>query len=299
MKNIFKTIILTLLVTNIYGQSISVEPANLKFNPVLGLSAFNNTEPGLVLSGTHPTFKPSLTIRHNNSYIGTITSNQLNDFRFFTNQGFRFQVNINSNFVDALSILPNGSVGIGTDPSINAKLDVEGNIRSASLDFTEQNASDKRLLFADNNGVIRADNSTNQYQSYNFTAIHPQDYTDQLIKGSGYAWINTTNIGATIYLPVNLPDGVKVSNIRAFLWDDSASDLVFTFSRNSHLSNSFSTISTATTTGASAAIRFFDATANETIQNQSNSYYVNISSVGNWIGNNLRFHSIVITYNYQ
>lgn len=299
MKNFIKIFIFAFTLSNIYGQGISIEPSVLRLNPVLNFSLLNNTEPGVRFNSIHPTFRPSFTFRHNGAFIGTITGNSLNDFEFRTNQGFRFQTNINFNFIDALTILNDGRIGIGTNPSQFSKLDVEGNIRSASLDFIEQVSTEKRMIFADANGVIRVDNSTNLYQSYNFSSVQAQDYDDQLRKGSGFAWFNTTNIGATMYLPINLPDGVKVTNVRMYVLDDSASDLSFTFSKNTHLSNTFTTIASAQTSGANANIQLIESTANESIQNQSNSYYLNISSVGNWIGNNLRFHSLVITYQYQ
>ncbi|MFN3851351.1 MAG: hypothetical protein ACK4NY_18080 [Spirosomataceae bacterium] len=299
MKIIFKIFILSVTFSTVYGQGISVEPSRIRFSPVLSVSPFSDTDPSLQIFSSHPTSKPSLTFRHLGRYNGTITSDNNDNFTFYTNYGYRFQTNINFNYVDALTILNDGRVGIGTNPSQFAKLDVDGNIRSSSLDFVEQASTERRMIFADANGVIRADNSTNQFQSYNFSAVHSQDYNDQLRKGSGFAWFNTTNTGATMYLPVNLPDGVKVTNVRMFAIDDSASDLIFTFSRNNHLSNSFTTIASAQTTGANTNMQFIESTSNETIQNQNNSYYLNISSVGNWIGNNLRFHSLVITYQYQ
>lgn len=299
MKTIIKILFLTFIYLNAFSQAISIDPNALRFNPVLSLAAFNTTEPSLRLTSIHPNFKPSFSLRHNGTFIGSMTGNNSNDFQFYTNQGFRFQTNINFNYVDALTILSDGRIGIGTNPSQFSKLDVEGNIRSASLDFIEQISTEKRMIFADANGVIRVDNSTNLYQSYNFSSVQAQDYDDQLRKGSGFAWFNTTNIGATMYLPINLPDGVKVTNVRMYVLDDSASDLSFTFSKNTHLSNTFTTIASAQTNGANANIQLIESTANESIQNQSNSYYLNISSVGNWIGNNLRFHSLVITYQYQ
>jgi hypothetical protein len=299
MKIILKTALFVLIISKTYGQGISVEPNVLRFNPVLNFRPFNTTEPSLQLISSHPTFRPSLSFRHSGNTLGWITGNGNNDLVLYANQSFRFETLFNGNFFNVMNIQNDGSVGIGITPSANAKLDVDGNIRSSSLDFIEQSSTERRLIFADANGVIRADNSTNQFQSYNFSAVQAQDYDDQLRKGSGYAWFNTTTIGATMYLPVNLPDGVKVTNVRLYFLDDSASEMTFTFSKNNHSTNTFTTIAIAQSSGANTNIRDIQDTANETIQNQSNSYYINISSVGNWIGNNLRFHSVVITYQYQ
>ncbi|MCU0323824.1 MAG: hypothetical protein MUF45_01020 [Spirosomaceae bacterium] len=299
MKIILKTVLFILFISKIYGQGISIEPNVLRFNPVLSFRPFNATEPSLDLISSHSTFRPSLSFRHFGNTLGWITGNSTNDLVLYARQSFRFETLFNGNFFNVMTIQNNGSVGIGVNPSVNAKLDVDGNIRSSSLDFTEQSSTERRLIFTDANGVIRADNSTDQYQSYGFSAVQAQDWNDQLRKGSGYAWFNSTNIGATMYLPVNLPDGVKVTNVRLYFLDDSASDLIFTFSKNNHSSNAFTTIASAQSSGANTNIRDIQEATNETIQNQSNSYYLNVSSVGNWIGNNLRFHSFVITYQYQ
>jgi hypothetical protein len=174
-----------------------------------------------------------------------------------------------------------------------------GTISSSELEFSANTTTERRQVFADKDGVLRSENSSNQYASYNFTAIQAQDYDDQLRKGSGFAWFNTTTTPATMYLPVNLPNGVKITNVRMFIKDDSASNLSFTLNRNSHLSNTFTTIATATSASQIGTIFSLNDSANETVDNQNNSYYVNISSVGNWTGNTLQFHSLVITYQYQ
>ncbi|HEY1055927.1 MAG TPA: hypothetical protein VGE24_12350, partial [Emticicia sp.] len=79
---------------------------------------------------------------------------------------------------------------------------------------------------------------------------------------------------------------------------NSASDISFTFSRNTHTTNAFSTIASATSSSANASIRSINQDTSEVINNLTNTYYVNISSVGNWTGNTLQFHSLLITYQY-
>jgi hypothetical protein len=300
MKTTQKIILMILLISKVFGQGISLQPDRILFNEDLIFKifppSFSSLRSTLSFNSNSLTHPPILSFTVQGMEFGSISKNSSDDFNFTTNNGFTFST---LDVLSALKINKSGSIGVGIDPSLNARLDVDGNIRSSSLDFTEQASTERRLVFADANGVIRADNSTNQYQSYNFSAVQAQDYDDQLRKGSGYAWFNTTNIGATMYLPVNLPDGVKVTNVRAFLLDNAASDLIFTFSKNNHSTNSFTTIATAQTSGANASIQTLEKIVQETIQNQANSYYINISSVGNWIGNNLRFHSLVITYQYQ
>ncbi|MFY7911357.1 MAG: hypothetical protein ACOVO2_17465 [Emticicia sp.] len=186
------------------------------------------------------------------------------------------------------------------DNTVEERMSINLNgIRISDFDFSENTTTERRPVFADKDGILRIENSSNHYASYNFSAVQAQDYDDQLRKGSGFAWFNTTNIGATMYLPINLPDGVKVTNIRMFLLDNSASNLSFTFNKNSHLSNTFTAIATAQSSTNTANIFSLNDNANEIIDNQNNSYYINISSVGNWTGNTLQFHSLVITYQYQ
>lgn len=210
--------------------------------------------------------------------------------------------NVNGNF--AMRIDQSGDVTIrptysGTDYlAAKAQLDVGGTLRSQTLDFAETTLTERRPVFADKDGILRIENSSNQYISYNFSSVQSQNWDDQLRRGSGYAWFNTTNTGGTMYLPVNLPDGVKVTNVRMYVLDNSASDISFTFSRNTHTSNTFTTLALATSSSASPSVRYINGVANETINNLDNSYYVNISSAGNWTGDTLRFHSLVITYQY-
>ncbi len=186
------------------------------------------------------------------------------------------------------------------DNTVEERMTINLNgIRISDFDFLENTTTERRPVFADKDGILRIENSSNHYASYNFSAVQAQDYEDQLRKGSGFAWFNTTTTPATMYLPINLPDGVKITNVRMFLKDDSASNLSFTMNRNSHLSNAFTTIATATSNAQVGSIFSLNVNANETIDNQNNSYYVNISSVGNWTGNTLQFHSLVITYQYQ
>ncbi|MEY4538750.1 MAG: hypothetical protein RLZZ306_507 [Bacteroidota bacterium] len=176
----------------------------------------------------------------------------------------------------------------------------QGSFRSQDLSFTTTNTAQIKPIFADKDGNLVVNNATTHYQSYNFTAVQAQDYDDQLRRGSGFAWFNTTTVGATMYLPVNLPDGVKVTNVRMYVKDNSASNISFTFTKNDHLSNAFTAIASAQSASNVASVfSINDSTVNEVINNLDNSYYVNISSAGSWTGNTLQFHSLVISYQYQ
>lgn len=190
-------------------------------------------------------------------------------------------------------------IGFSSFFPARADLDVNGTLRSSELKFTENSASERRPVFADKDGILRIESSSNHYASYNFSSVFPQNSLDEYTKGSGYAWFNTTSGQKTFYLPINLPDGVKITNVRMFLLDNSTSNLAFNFNKNSHLSNTFTTIASAQSSTSTANLFSITDNANETVDNQNNSYYVNISSSGNWTGNTLQFHSLVITYQYQ
>jgi hypothetical protein len=214
------------------------------------------------------------------------------------------QQNFNVNSKNNMRLDADGNVtirpiynGTGFDAA-KATLDVGGTIRSFSLDFDEVGQLERRPVFANKDGVLILGGASTQYLSYNFSQVQAQNWDDQLRRGSGFAWFNTTTTGGTMYLPVNLPDGVRVTNVRMYVVDNSASDISFIFSRNTHTTNTFTTIASATSSGANANIRSINQDTSETISNLNNTYYINISSVGNWTGNTLQFHSLLITYQY-
>jgi hypothetical protein len=228
-------------------------------------------------------------------------------FRLLSKSNTLFQLDKNGVIYTPILIENTGRVLINANEASelisynNAKadLDVNGTLRSTELDFAETISTERRPVYADKDGILRVENSSNHYMSYNFTSVQAQNYDDQIIRGSGFAWFNTTTSPKTLYLPVNLPDGVKVTNVRMYLLDNSASNLSFTFNKNTHVTNTFTSIATAQSSTNTVGIFSINNNANETIDNANNSYYVNISSSGNWTGNTLQFHSLVITYQYQ
>ncbi|MFC3809694.1 hypothetical protein [Lacihabitans lacunae] len=262
-------------VSSLIINSKNYEPFSIKNDkPSISFPLFANTNQ----------FQGSLIGQDENLYV-----NGKKGLLFFTNNNHR------------MSLLADG-VLIGNAGSAKASLDVDegnGTLRSKELDFAETISTERRPVYADKDGILRVENSSNHYMSYNFTSVQAQNYDDQIIRGSGFAWFNTTTSPKTLYLPVNLPDGVKVTNVRMYLLDNSASNLSFTFNKNTHVTNTFTSIATAQSSTNTVSIFSINNNANETIDNANNSYYVNISSSGNWTGNTLQFHSLVITYQYQ
>lgn len=109
------------------AQGISVEPSRIKLNSSTFIYPFNNADPSFIINGIHPTFRPSLTLLHNTNPIGTITGSPTRDFRFYTNQGYEFQVLANTNYINAIRITPNdGYVGIKTVSEPTSTLEVNG-----------------------------------------------------------------------------------------------------------------------------------------------------------------------------
>jgi len=218
-----------------------------------------------------------------NNYRGSITR-ILNSLQFDFNDYMIFDVGNPS------SRIIFGSTGLET----------AGSLKSRDLGFTTTNNAQIKPVFADKDGKLVVDNATTHYASYNFTAVQAQDWDDQLRKGSGFAWFNSTNAPKTMYLPVNLPDGVRITGVTMSYIDESASSIDFVFNANNHTTNTFTTICSGTSILSDNTIRSSFTAANTIVNNQVNSYYVNISSGGgSWVGDNLRFHSLVIHYQYQ
>ncbi len=281
MKNLFKVLIMSILCFQGLAQSKMDMGANeIKINRPLTIDQNNFNALSI--------FAPLNTTSNFNFSEGGIFKGGFQ--RVDNLLSFYFEGGIYFNF--GFPIIGTGitQTGVYTD----------GIFQSKEMRFTTTNTVQLKPVFADRNGKLVVDNiATNHYQSYNFTAVQAQDWDDQLRKGSGFAWFNTTNAPKTMYLPVNLPDGVKVTNVRMFVNDNSASNISFAFNRNSHLSNAFTTIATAQSSANVTSVFSINDNASEVIDNFNNSYYVNISSVGNWTGNTLQFHSLVISYQYQ
>ncbi len=193
-----------------------------------------------------------------------------------------------------------GGVTLGSPSKYNAaKLNVGGYIRSEPLKFTPGNFNTEKIpVFTNANGVLVKGYYENQYYSVNFSMAQAQNYSDQLMKGSGYAWLNTTNTPGTIYVPISFQQGALLLGMRVYYYDNSNSDFTFTFYKNDHDTNNFSVWGSASSSGASGMLRYSDVYLNQVVDPGEASFYLNVSSSGNWTGNSLKFHSVVFKYNY-
>lgn len=234
----------------------------------------------------------------NNTFVGGLVGKD-NLLKIWGYEGLEFQI-------DDISAahFEFGRFFVGESGTAKAALDVEGTngvgtIRSRELDFNQVTDNERRPVFADKDGILRVSNTSNYCQSYNFSSVQAQDWDDQLRKGSGYAWFNTTTSPKTMYLPLNLPDGVVITNVRMYVWDNSASHISFVLNKNTHTTNAFTSVASAKSNFNVASVGSISASVNETIDNQTHSYYLNISSDGNWTGDTLKFHSLIITYQHR
>lgn len=266
------------------AQSITLQPNNFSTSQLNQNNFFESTgESVLKLRRTTAGFTGLPFYNDANAWVGGVYLSSLGG-SFYSNGSIGLDFVIGTSFNRPLLLRPNSVI-------------VEETLKITPLSFTGT-SSDKRQVFVNNLGEIETQSNTNQFMSYSFSAVQAQDYDDQLRRGSGLAWFNTTNIPATMYLPINLPNGVKVTNIRMYVLDNSASNISFSFTKFPHTSTNATSIATAQSNVQSGTIFSINNDANETIDNLANSYYVNISSVGNWTGNTLAFHSLVITYQY-
>ena len=285
---------------NTYAQSVVISPDKSIFSQ-------NSTSDSVVIQGkssvplalkTEQSFIMLPLNTKNSTFVGGLVG-QDNLLKIWGYQGLEFQL-------DDISAahFEFGRFFVGEYGTAKAALDVEGTngigtIRSRELDFEQVNNSERRPVFADKDGILRVSNTSNYYLSYNFSSVQAQDWDDQLRKGSGYAWFNTTTSPKTMYLPLNLPDGVVITNVRMYVWDNSASHISFVLNKNTHTTNTFTSVASAKSNFNVASLGSISASINETVDNQTNSYYLNISSDGNWTGDTLKFHSLVIMYQHR
>ena len=284
MKKLFKVLFLIFLCQQAFAQSkMDMRANDIVINRPLRIEHSINSNSFALYVKSPENSVSNFSFLEGNTFVGLI-SREDNRFRFF------FEGGVDFNFGFPFITTAITATGIITD----------GSLQSKDLSFTTTNNAQIKPVFADKDGKLIVDNIlTNHYQSYNFTAVQAQDYDDQLRKGSGFAWFNTTTAPATMYLPVNLPDGVKITSVEMKYVDNSASSIDFIMYANSNNTNTFTTISSGSSILASSSIRTSATAASTVVDNSANSYYVNISSGGNWTGNTLQFHSLVITYQYQ
>lgn len=126
MKKIITAFVLLHLSFSISAQNISLEPNFLRFNANVGLRTTSINSPSIQIVSSNTTAQPSLTfVNSSNTFLGTITGSESDNFRFSTNKGFNFQTISGFSLIDAMNISKEGNVGINTE-SPTSKFEVNG-----------------------------------------------------------------------------------------------------------------------------------------------------------------------------
>lgn len=197
---------------------------------------------------------------------------------------------------DKMGINPLPILGTYFAPSAN--LDVNGDIRSSVLAGTG-----KRPVFADENGVLEAGNST-EVVSYISNNIVADNSALNLITVANGRYINSSSSNASMLLPINIPNGATIKKIEVDFYDNSSNQNILISLRGDGKSSTNNFLEFLTL-GASTAVRTISESMQFTINNEVLSYYllfraingINTSSTS-WPGNLMAIRNIRVTYEY-
>ena len=187
-----------------------------------------------------------------------------------------------------------GNVGIGI-PAPLEKLHVSGNIRVSSLAGTGV-----RDVKADANGNLTLAVRTKYYSAPSLSFVQENTNGSSVANhASGAAWASTAS--GTLKCPLFLPHRANITNARIYYSDnDATNDLTFSVQRT-FLPNSGGFYGTTpSSSGSSATVLFVDIPLSFTVDNEDNTYFINVNpKTGGsvWINSvNLSVRSVVITY---
>lgn len=123
--------------------------------------------------------------------------------------------------------------------------------------------------------------------------------------GSGVQLFATGGTEDTFLAPVDLPDGATLGAMRAFVWDDSTTQLDVRLYRTPHRNPVFDVIySVATATDAPGTLELLDdsptSTAHSIVDNDVYGYFVLVSCPGSWATafTDLRLQGVTIEYEW-
>lgn len=163
-------------------------------------------------------------------------------------------------------------VGIG-DTSPSETLDVNGNIMVDSVKYNT---------------------ARTHYYSLHGITFHPYSDVSYYSGSKGGIYLST---GATtpVVASVNLPDGAKVIEFKAYIYDNSASDLTVRLYRLP-FNSGYYTMASVSSTGTPGETSYTDTTISyNTIDNSKNTYIVR-GDCSSWDSSNLQLASICIKY---
>jgi hypothetical protein len=187
---------------------------------------------------------------------------------------------------EQLTVLGNGNVGIGT-VSPSEKLQIAGNVKANSFVYTTP-----KTLYYNLSGIdFRA------YKSTDTTVVNV---------GSGSINMQNNISGKLILAAVHLPHGATMTNITAYIDDNSVSDnLRAVFYRKTILNNFFpDNLGFINSSGSSGVTTAYQTAVNANagsniVDNNLYTYYISVSpeaANGIWTGFDMAIRAIVIEY---
>ncbi len=208
-------------------------------------------------------------------------------------------------FQAALSILPNGNIGVGTNyPS--EKLHVIGNARISGL-----GGNGVKFVRVNNSGVLSstAETSYMNIPRPSFLAINGNIIGVNNNNGGIYCAGNSVG---SLEAPVNLPDGAIITNMAAYYTDDSPKNVRVQLHRRAYTSSTSTIIGTFSSTGAAGNTDILNGNVNistdNVVDNDTYVYYFRVSAIvllnnneitSTWgDGTTLTINQIKVTYSY-
>lgn len=198
---------------------------------------------------------------------------------------------------DKIGINPLPILGTYFPPAAN--LDVTGNIRSTALSGTG-----KRVLVANENGFIEA--RTKEVKGYGCDHFLTGDdsYNIVIVDLSNYVYMNSVSSGEYLRLPINLPNGVNITNIKIRYKDEHfTKGLKVRFIARSQIDVG-RTVNSATYNVSNASFLESEISVNQIVNNDFFTYslFFNVvetnGSDSTWPGQFIAIRSVTITYEY-
>ncbi|MCU0324055.1 MAG: hypothetical protein MUF45_02215 [Spirosomaceae bacterium] len=217
-----------------------------------------------------------------------------NHLSVFTDGIYGFMMNVN-----------NGRLGLGTTPTSNA-LTLQGRLHLPSW---ESNDNSENLLLATTNGeIVKAEMNRVEAHAISIYDFGTNGKANFVISSGLGNYSATTSNSAILHAPIQLPNGVRVTNIRASVVDNSTTNYLNVSLQAIANSASVSDIVSCSSksNGNSASRVEISANASPTtIDKLSNHYVLQISSkrtsddaATTWDAANLRIGTITVTYEY-
>jgi hypothetical protein len=300
----FITLLAVLFSVNVYAQNVGIG----EINPIESKLQVKTADSAALLiqnTATALNTKTALFYKSDNNYSGSIATIQTAP-SFYRMGLFTFGGAV-SGLKERLSILDGGNVGIGTITP-TAKLDIAGTIKIA--DGTQ--GLDK-VLTSDAAGnaswqSIPTQIGVKKKISIPCSAFQPEFSTiglqQSIINGNWVYYDNGTASTVKMFAPLMLPDGVKVTQMSIYYFDNSTINLSVSIDKvlYSPPSVSYGGISgsTLTTSGVNGGLVSSQVLTTgpltEVVNNSGRSYFVRIAANGIWSGIDLRVGMIEIEY---